>query len=190
MGCEHTTEGTGGCPEGERGGARNRPLCYRGAVSNFAFIDGQNLHLGIRELGWKLDQRRFRVYLEEHYNVARAYYFIGFVPANQGLYNALQERGYTLVFKPVSYGSGKPKGNVDAELVLQAMIDYTNYERAVIVTSDGDFACLVTYLYGQGKLERVLCPNREGCSILLTRAARERIDFLEGARKKLEYKNN
>ena len=45
------------------------------------------------------------------------------------------------------YREGKPKGNVDAELVLQAMIDYQDYERAVIVTSDGDFACLVRYLY-------------------------------------------
>jgi len=136
-----------------------------------------------------LDQRRFRVYLGEHYSVARAYYFIGFVPENQGLYNALQERGYTLVFKPVTYGSGKPKGNVDAELVLQAMIEYPNYDRAVIVTSDGDFACLVRYLYEQGKLDRVLCPNRKGCSALLKRAAREKIDFLEQARGKLEYKD-
>lgn len=157
-------------------------------MSNCAFIDGQNVHLGFRELGWKLDEHRFRVYLAEHYNVERAYYFIGFVPENQGLYSALQQRGYTLVFKPVTYRSGKPKGNVDAELVLQAMIDYTNYERAVIVTSDGDFACLVTYLHEQGKLERVLCPNRRGCSVLLKRAAREKIDFLEEARKKLEYK--
>lgn len=52
------------------------------------------------------------------------------------------------------YRGGKPKGNVDAELVLQAMIDYRDYERAVIVTSDGDFACLVRYLYEEGKLER------------------------------------
>ena len=81
----------------------------------------------------------------------------------------------------------KPKGNVDAELVLQAMIDYGDYERAVIVTSDGDFACLVRYLYEQGKLERVLSPNRTGCSVLLTRAAREKIDFLDNARRRLEY---
>jgi uncharacterized LabA/DUF88 family protein len=84
---------------------------------------------------------------------------------------------------------GKAKGNVDAELVLQAMIDFDNYERAVIVTSDGDFGCLVRYLYEKGKLERVLSPSRKSCSVLLKRAAREKIDFLEDARKKIEYKN-
>ena len=67
------------------------------------------------------------------------------------------------------------------------MIDYPRYERAVIVTSDGDFACLVRYLYDQGKLERVLSPNRKGCSVLLKKAAREKIGFLDEARGRLEY---
>jgi uncharacterized LabA/DUF88 family protein len=158
--------------------------------NNFAFIDGQNLHLGISDLGWRLDWKRFRVYLAEHYRVDRAYYFLGYVPENQGLYNALQTAGYTLVFKPITYrGDGKPKGNVDAELVLQAMIDYPSYTGAVIVTSDGDFACLVRYLYEQGKLERVLSPSWKGCSALLKRAAREKLDFVEAARGKLEYRS-
>lgn len=155
--------------------------------NNYAFIDGNNVHLGIGALGWKLDWKRFRIYLLEHYGVSRAYYFLGYLPERQDLYNTLQTYGYTLVFKPVMYHQGKPKGNVDAELVLQAMIDYGDYERAVIVTSDGDFACLVRYLYEQGKLERVLSPNRTGCSVLLTRAAREKIDFLDNARRRLEY---
>lgn len=159
-------------------------------AGDFAFIDSQNVNLGINAIGWKLDWRRFRVHLSESYGVTRAYIFIGYVPENQSLYRSLQSYGYILVFKPVMYRKdGKPKGNVDAELVLQAMIDYAEYERAVIVTSDGDFACLVQYLYERKKLARVLSPNRKGCSVLLKRAARERIDFLEDARKKLEYKN-
>ena len=157
--------------------------------NNFVFIDSQNVNLGVRGDGWKLDWKRFRVYLKEHYGVMRAYIFIGFLPENQALYNSLQRYGYILVFKPVTYRKdGKAKGNVDAELVLQVMIDYNEYERAVIVTSDGDFACLVKYLYDQQKLERVLSPNIKGCSVLLKRAAREKIDFLENARAKLEYK--
>jgi uncharacterized LabA/DUF88 family protein len=94
-------------------------------------------------------------------------------------------------YKTVTYqGDGKPKGNVDAELVLQAMIDFmeNNYEKAVIVTSDGDFACLVQYLYEKKRLQRVLSPTREKCSALLKRAAREKIGYLEEARRRLEYK--
>jgi len=157
---------------------------------NFAFIDGQNLNLGIRDLGWRVDWRRSRVHLEEHYRATRAFYFVGFIPNYQALYTRLQKAGYTLIFKPVTYrGDGRPKGNVDAELVLQAMIEYPHYDRAVIATGDGDFGCLVRHLYDKDKLERVLSPNRKGCSALLKRAARERLDFLEDARGKIQHKS-
>ena len=68
--------------------------------NNFAFIDGQNLNLGIKNLGWKLDYIRFRRYLLEEYSVKTAYYFIGYVPGNQPLYSELQKAGYVLIFKP------------------------------------------------------------------------------------------
>lgn len=58
--------------------------------NNYAFIDSQNLNLGIRSLGWKLDFTKFRRYLREKYQVATAYLFIGYVPQNQDFYSALQ----------------------------------------------------------------------------------------------------
>ena len=64
---------------------------------NFAFIDGQNVYLGIQVLGWQIDWKRFRVHLKESYGVTRAYYFIGYLPENQALYRNLQLYGYTLV---------------------------------------------------------------------------------------------
>jgi len=155
----------------------------------YAFIDSQNLNLGVQELGWKLDSKRFRVYLEEKYSVEKAYLFIGYLPENQNLYKSLQEDGYVLVFKPVLKDrDGCVKGNVDADLVLQAMVDYPNYDGAVIVTSDGDFHCLVNYLYSKGKLTVVLSPSYKKCSVLLKKAAKEKIAFLNNLDKKLEYK--
>jgi hypothetical protein len=92
--------------------------------NNFAFIDSNNVNLGVKELGWRLDFRKFRVYLKEKYQVKKAYLFIGYLPENQELYRSLQEFGYVLIFKPVMITKdGKPKGNADAELVLQVMID-------------------------------------------------------------------
>lgn len=117
------------------------------------------------------------------------YLFIGYLLENQNLYKSLQEYGYLLIFKPVLKNKDeKPKGNVDTDLVLQAMIDYNKYDRAVIVTSDGDFQCLVNYLYNNNKLEKVLSPCYEKCSILLRKAAREKIVFMNNLRKKLEYR--
>lgn len=158
-------------------------------TTNSAFIDSQNVNLGVQSLGWKLDWRRFRVYLEEKYGVGNAFLFIGYIPENQQLYTSLQQAGFILVFKPVlTAKSGEPKGNVDADLVLKAMIEYQHYEKAVIVTSDGDFYSLVKYLYAEGKLETVLSTSPGKCSALLKKTARERIHFLDELRGKLEYR--
>ena len=156
--------------------------------NNYAFIDSQNLNLGVKSLGWKLDFKKFRIYLKEKYHVATAYIFIGFVPMNQNLYSSLQKDGYVLVFKPtISYRNGEVKGNVDAELVLQAMIDYNNYDKVVIVSSDGDFYCLAKYLYERNKLQIVMSPYVKTCSILLKKSAKEKIVFMDNLKKKLEY---
>jgi uncharacterized LabA/DUF88 family protein len=157
--------------------------------NNYAFIDSQNLNLGIKILGWKLDYTRFRVYLKEKYGVSKAYIFIGFVALNQSLYDKLQEAGFILKFKPtIPDGNGKIKGNVDADLVLRTVVEMNEYEKSVIVSNDGDFYSLVEYLYENKKLEIVLSPNQNFCSNLLMQTARERIQFMNGLKEKLEYK--
>lgn len=125
----------------------------------YAFIDGQNLHLSIRSQGWTLDYGAFRRYLTDKFRVSKAFYFIGFVATNADLYELLQREGYILIFKPTLMVRGVLKGNVDAELVLHAMIEYENYEQAVIVSGDGDFHCLVKYLKGKGKLGKLIVPD-------------------------------
>lgn len=130
----------------------------------YAFIDSQNLNLGVQASGWKLDFGKFRLYLKNKYHVERAYLFIGQVEGNESLYSDLQEMGYILVFKPATQymASGKltVKGNVDAELVLYAAAKlYNKYDEAIIVTGDGDFFCLVEYLEEKGKLLHLMTPN-------------------------------
>jgi uncharacterized LabA/DUF88 family protein len=161
----------------------------RKQLKNYAFIDSQNVNLGIRELGWKLDWKKFRVYLREKYGVETAYMFIGYMEENQDLYLSLQKHGYILVFKEtLKNKEGVVKGNCDAELVLQAMIDYPKYKKAVVVSGDGDFACLVRHLLKQGKLEKVLVPNRARYSALLKKAAiNEHLDCMNNLKKKLVY---
>lgn len=39
--------------------------------NNFAFIDGNNLNLGIKDLGWPLDYKKLRVYLKEKYKTTK-----------------------------------------------------------------------------------------------------------------------
>src|SRR3989338_4244981 len=132
--------------------------------NNYAFIDSQNLNLGIQKLGWKLDYRKFRIYLAEKYGVKKAYIFIGFVALNQSLYDHLQEEGFILKFKPtIPDANGKIKGNVDADIVLRVILEIN-------------------------KLRTVLSPDIENCSGLLKQTAKEKIYFMNELRGKLEYK--
>jgi len=156
---------------------------------NYAFIDGQNLHLGVQEQSWKLDYKKFRIYLKEKYKVVKAYYFIGYIEGMNDLYSFLQSAGYVLIFRPtLRTPHGKVKGNCDAELVLQAMIDYNKYDQAVIVSGDGDFACLVKYLNKHRKLKNLLVPNKQKYSALLKKPAAKKIVFMNDLKHKLEYK--
>ncbi len=103
------------------------------------------------------------------------------------MYKILQQQGYILVFKPtLDLKEGKVKGNVDAELVLHTMIEWNNYDKAVIITGDGDFYCLIEYLEKKGKLERLLIPNRYKYSTLLKKFGVD-TSFINELREKFEY---
>ena len=158
--------------------------------NNYAFIDSQNLNLSIRELGWKLDFQRFRKYLADKYGITKAFLFIGFIEGNNDLYVHLQESGFICIFKPtLKYKDGTTKGNCDAELVLQAMIEFDNYQKAVLVTGDGDFYCLVKHLAEKNKLEAVMIPNKLKFSALLKfKVCRPHLRFMNDLRDKLAYK--
>lgn len=161
--------------------------------NNYAFIDGQNLHAGVESLGWKLDHKKFRDYLKEELGIKRAYIFIGFMEEQQPLYNALQEAGFILHFKPlVRHQETVIKGNVDADMVLQAMIDIDRYDQAVIVSGDGDFAGLIRHLAAVNKLKKVIIPNRHTYSSLFKRMDEygdKNFTFMNDLRGKLAYKD-
>ncbi len=155
----------------------------------YAFIDSQNLNLGTRANKWKLDYKKFRTYLKTKYNVEKAFLFIGFIAENQSLYTNLQEMGYLLVFKNVMQimkdGKKTFKGNVDAELVLHAMTELKNYDKAVIVSGDGDFYCLIEYLDNEKKLGKIIVPNFVYSSLLKKYASK--ILMLGSVKNKLQY---
>ncbi|MDD5197849.1 MAG: NYN domain-containing protein [Candidatus Gracilibacteria bacterium] len=156
---------------------------------NYAFIDAQNLNSGLYKLGWKIDWKRFREYLREEKGVEVAYVFLGFMLGNQDLYLMLQRSGFVVVFKEIlTTESGEVKGNIDAEMILQAMIDYDRYDQALIVSGDGDFTCLLRYLDQNNKLLGVLAPYEKGLSSLIQKVAVGKIEYLRSLRKKIEYR--
>jgi uncharacterized LabA/DUF88 family protein len=178
--------------------------------NNYAFIDSQNLNLGTQRMGWKLDWRKFRKLLRDKYDVSQAYMFIGYMSENESLYEYMHELGFLVVLKPTIDVSPKQnsesansdtkdakpkdpeekerptiKGNVDAELVLYAMKEMPNYDKAIIVSGDGDFFSLAEYLEEQGMLEQILTPNWQYSSLL--KVFDEKITRLDQMRRQLAY---
>ena len=158
-------------------------------ANNFAFIDGTNLHLSTKYLGWSIDWRLFREYLTKRHKVTQAYYFIGYSQQQISLYNHLRNYGYKLIHKPLlKLPDGGVKGDCDAELVLHTMIQYYNYDKAVIVTGDGDMACLVEYLNSISKFKLVIACKPDSCSHLIRKASSDNIMYIDYLRERFEKK--
>ncbi len=139
---------------------------------NFAFIDSQNLVASLKKVGWNMDWRKFRLFLDKNYGVSRAYMFIGYIPEMQDLYEQMHDAGYAVVLKPTfdltrprpGEGGRRPndkpvKGNVDTDLVLWAMKELPNYDKAVVVSGDGDYYGLIEYLVDNKRMEKLLVPS-------------------------------
>jgi len=155
-------------------------------MNNYAFIDSQNLNLAIQDLGWKLNFKKFRIFLRDKYKINKAFLFIGYVADNEKMYTALKNAGYVLIFKPTLDKSGVIKGNCDAELVLQCMIELKKFDKAIIVSGDGDFHCLIEYLKNTKKLLKIGIPNKNQYSSLLRKFAKS-FFYISDYKNKLQY---
>jgi uncharacterized LabA/DUF88 family protein len=162
----------------------------------YVFIDSNNLYQGVKQnipkqhyKGWILDYKKLYVYLINKYKATKIFIFIGYLEKYEKMYEKLQNIGYTLIFKPTIKYINKNKredikGNVDAELVLHSMIEYPNYDKAIIIAGDGDYKCLIEYLEKNGKLEKIVIPNQKSYSSLLI-PFRKYMIFMNPLRNKL-----
>ncbi len=166
---------------------------------NLAYIDGQNLRMGTLDTkpSWHIDLRRFRIYLREKYHVEKAFYYMGYVidgDKYQKLYEHIQEAGYILVFrKHNSAMIGKKKGNVDSDIILDAMKRLylkEKFDQIILVSGDGDYKGLVDFLIEQDKFGKVLFPNKKYASSLYKQLEPKYFDYLNNPaiQQKIEHK--
>ena len=172
---------------------RHKPQIY-------AFIDSQNLNVSVQNYGWKMNWRKFREFLGERYGVTKAFMFIGYMPENEDLYEKMHEAGYSVVLKQI-YDMTRPrpeenanskddykkpvKGNVDADMVLWAMKEIPNYDKAIIVSGDGDFHSLIEHLIQRNKLLKVLTPTGHYSSLF--HQFKDYIERIDEHRRELAY---
>ncbi|MBP9864247.1 NYN domain-containing protein [Patescibacteria group bacterium] len=163
---------------------------------NFAFIDGQNLFMGTakREKDpWRIDLARFRIYLEQKYQVAKAYCFLGYVQKmNQELYEEIHGAGFVLIFREHNPAMmGKKKGNVDSDIIFQIMkkmYKKEEFEKIVLVSGDGDYKLVVDFLIEENRFAKILFPDRSRASSLYKKIGAAYFDALDAVdvRRKIE----
>lgn len=140
------------------------------AVGNIAYVDGQNLYMGTAKSSpvWSVDLPRFRTYLQQKYNVSRAYYYLGYTQEGvdyDKLYEAIQAAGFILVFREHNSAMlGKKKGNVDSDIIFSVMkrlYEKDKFDKVALVSGDGDYKSLVDFLIQEKRFEKILFPNRK-----------------------------
>jgi len=144
-------------------------------MNNIAYIDGQNLYMGTnkREPVWEVDLAKFRIYLRDKYNVAKAYYYLGYVQDGasfESLYEEIQSAGFILVFREHNSAmKGIKKGNVDADIIFSIMkctYKQESFDKIVLISGDGDYKMLVDFLIEENKFEKILFPKQQYASSL------------------------
>lgn len=183
--------------------------------NNYAFIDGQNLYLGTTKCtecakilnkkltemkladctcgkAWEVDLPKLRIYLTENYYISQAYYFIGYLnEKHTDMYKAIREAGFSVIYKEHHQNAkSEKKGNVDTDIVFETMkgLLESEFNKAVLISGDGDYKKMVYYLVGKYKFKKILFPNKKYASSLYKPLGSEYFDYLENLRKYIDKK--
>jgi len=124
------------------------------------FIDGANLHVATKTLGFDVDYKRLLKEFEGYGTLLRAFYYTAVIEDREfssirPLVDWLNYNGYTVVTKLTKEfvdpgGRRKVKGNMDVELAVDAMELAGHIDQMVLVSGDGDFRYLVQAMQRRG----------------------------------------
>lgn len=163
---------------------------------NIAFIDAQNLHLWTNSENWKIDFKKFRIYLKDKFNITEAYFFLWFLDeTQQDLYKKVQKAWFIIEFREhSSHLKWKKKWNVDVDIVFEIMkriIEEKDFDKIVLVTWDWDYIKLINYLIWKNLLKKILFPNNKYSSLYKKIKDNYWANLsLPDIRRKIEYKNS
>ena len=153
------------------------------------FIDGPNLYAATKALGFDIDYKLLRSEFMRRGKMVRASYYMSILENEEyspirPLVDWLEYNGFTLVTKPAkefidSSGRRKIKGNMDIELVVDAMEMADHVDHILLFSGNGDFRPLVVALQRKGVRVSVVSTIRSSPPMIADVLRRQADNFIE-----------
>ena len=153
------------------------------------FIDGANLYSAARSLGFDIDYKRLLAEFGKKGYLLRAYYYTALAEDQEfstlrPLIDWLDYNGYSVVTKPLKEfydqsGRRKVKGNMDIELVIDAMELSEQVDHVVLFSGDGDFRRLAEAIQRKGKKFSVVSTLQTQPPMIADDLRRQADNFIE-----------
>ena len=153
------------------------------------FIDGANLYSAARSLGFDIDYKRLLAEFGKKGYLLRAYYYTALAEDQEfstlrPLIDWLDYNGYSVVTKPLKEffdqsGRRKVKGNMDIELVIDAMELCDQVDHIVLFSGDGDFRRLAEAVQRKGKKFSVVSTLQTQPPMIADDLRRQADNFIE-----------
>ena len=149
-------------------------------VKAYAFIDASNIIYGARAEGWLIDQNKLLHYLKTKFNVSKAYFYYGRDsknPRKEKFLQRLKEFGFILRVKEIKRYGVRSKANCDVDLTMDVLLEMKNYQRAIVLSGDGDFLPLYQYLQRNKKEITIISSPRSTAREIKVFAGQHYINF-------------
>lgn len=158
--------------------------------TTYAFIDASNIIYGARSEGWFIDQKKLFEYLKKRFSVKKAFFYYGKDSKDEKkekFLKKLRSFGYILRVKEIKRFGTRIKANCDVDLTMDMLLMVKEYQRAIVLTGDGDFAPLFTHLLLQKKEIIIVSSPKRTAKEIRVIAGNAHINF-GSLRYLLEYK--
>ena len=128
------------------------------------FLDGSNFFFMQKDaLHWFIDPKKLLGWIANHYGeITDANYYTTVDNRNEGqlMYlKALNHMGFRVETKPIDDYEDEDEGfdgSVDLDMLIDILVQMDNYDTAIIISGDADFARIIEVLRARGKKYLVL----------------------------------
>lgn len=142
------------------------------------FIDAANILYSQRSLGWRVDYKRLKEYLESECDLGGIFFYTGNVGDNQkqsAFLGKLERLGYFVKAKEVKriklkHDTYEWKGNLDVELTIGVLNTIEEFDTMILMSGDSDFAPLIDAVKNRGKWVLIVSTKGHVAKELLDRA--------------------